>query len=62
MAKITVAVNQDKRDLHDAVVQAFTDLDAIIAEPSWTQAKAVQAILKLAQHQKKIIKRLVQLA
>jgi hypothetical protein len=63
MAKIILAVNQDKKDLADAIVQAISDLDLIINNAdTMTLAQARTAIKILAQHQKKIIKRLVQIA
>ena len=58
--KITVGVDQEKKDIRDAVVQAVTDLDNIIANiDGATNAQVKAAIKTLAQHQKKIIKRLV---
>lgn len=59
MAKIPLAVNTDKRNLRDAVTQAVTDIDDIIA--NFDTVNVRQAIRKLAQHQRTIIKRLVQL-
>lgn len=62
MGKLTPAVNTEKKDLRDAVVSAIATLDNIIANvvgSNTTQTQ--QAIKALAQHQKKIIKRLIQL-
>lgn len=62
MAKATLTTNVDKKALREAVVQAVTDLDTIIANSATLDAAGVRlAIKKLAQHQKKIIRRLVQL-
>jgi hypothetical protein len=62
MAKITLDVDVDKKNLRDNVVQAIDDLDLIIANyATLTLDQARQAIGKLAKHQKIIIKRLVQL-
>ena len=59
---VTVTQNQEKKDIADAVVGAVTDLDDIIANADTaTTAQLRTAIKKLAQHQKKIIKRIVQL-
>lgn len=61
-SKITLAVNADKKNLREAVTQAIADLDTIIANiDTATAAEVRTAIKKLAQHQKKIIRRLAQL-
>lgn len=60
--KANLATNQERADIGNAVVQAVEDLNQIINNingANTTQIK--QAIAVLAQHQKKIIKRLVQL-
>lgn len=60
--KHTPMVNQEKKDIKDAVVQAVTDLDLIIANADTaTISQLRDALKKLAQHQKKIIKRLIQI-
>lgn len=60
--KVTINTNQESKDIQDAVVQALSDLDTIIANiDGATNAQVKNAVKTLAQHQKKIIKRLVQL-
>lgn len=60
--KKTWKANQEKKELQDAVIQAIVTLDLIIANAEMLTVDQVkQAIKKLAQHQKKIIKRLVQI-
>ncbi len=60
--KHNITVNQEKKDVKDAVIQAVTDLDLIIANADTaTTTQLRQAIKTLAQHQKKVIKRLVQI-
>ena len=57
MAKISLTVDQDKKDLKDAYVQAISDLDLIINNyDTMNLAQARQAIGKLAQHQKFMLK------
>ncbi len=61
LSKINLGVNQEKKDIKDAIIHAVTDLDLIITNANtMTLAQARNAIKKLAQHQKKIIKRIVQ--
>ena len=63
MSKVNLAVDQTKRDLKSAVVQALADLDQIIANAdTLTTAQIRAAIKKLAQQQKVVIKRLVVLS
>jgi len=57
MAKINLTTDLDKKDLRDAYIQAISDLDLIIANyDTLTLAQARQAIGKLAEHQKKLLK------
>ncbi len=56
MAKINLVVDQNKKDLKDAYTQAITDLDTIINESSWTNQKVMDGLVKVAQHQKKMLK------
>ena len=59
---VVISINQEKKAIRDAVVTAVEDLDNIIANADTaTTAQLRVAIKKLAQHQKKIIKRLVQI-
>lgn len=61
-SKVSLTVNTDKKNLRDAVTQATTDLDTIIANFDTLDVAGVRlAIKKLAQHQRKIILRLIQL-
>jgi hypothetical protein len=63
MSKVNLAVDETKRDLRAAVVQALADLDTIIANAdTLTTVQVRAAIKKLAQHQRVIIKRLVKLS
>ncbi len=60
--KANLATNQEKADLSAAVQQAIEDLNQIINNYSTlTTAQIKQALLVLAQNQKRIIKRLVQI-
>lgn len=59
MAKITLDIDLNKKELRDNVLQALADLDLIIANSATlTLDQARQAIGKLARHQRIIIKRL----
>lgn len=61
-SKVSLTVNTDKKNLRDAVVQVIADLDTIIANSDTLDAAGVRlAIKRLAQHQRKIIRRLAQL-
>lgn len=55
------ARNPEKRDLHAMATAHIADLDTIIGAGSFTNAQRDAAIKKLAQGQKAIVKRLVQL-
>lgn len=62
MSKIPLATNEELRGLRAAAAQAIADLDQIIANAETLDAQQVRAaIKKLSQHQKRMIKRLVQL-
>lgn len=61
--KANLAVNQERADIKNAVTQAIEDLNYIINNISGANtAQIKQAIGILAQNQKRIIKRLVQIA
>jgi len=63
MGKVTFAVNQEKKDIKDKVIQAISDLTLIVNNAdTMTLAQARQAIKKIAVLQRAIIKRLVQIA
>jgi len=57
------AVNREKKDIKDKVIQAISDLTLIVNNAdTMTLAQARQAIKKIAVLQRAIIKRLVQIA
>lgn len=60
--KVTLAINQEKTEIKAGVVQAVADLNNIIDNINGaTTAQIKAAISILAQNQKRIIKRLVQI-
>jgi hypothetical protein len=60
--KITPEVNTDKKDIIDTVLAHVADLDLIIANADTaTTAQLRNALRILAQGQKRIIKRLIQI-
>jgi len=62
MPKIIIQQNIEKEDIKAAAIQAAANLDSIIANIVGSSASQTQHAIKiLAQHQKKIIKRLVQI-
>ncbi len=52
--------NPDKKSLNDLATQAIADIDTYLGLASPTSAQQTAAIKKLAQNQKAIIKRLIQ--
>jgi len=62
MSKILLAVNVEKKDIKDKVIQAISDLTLIIDNAdTLTLEQARQAIKKMAVYERAIIKRLVQI-
>lgn len=60
--KANLATNQERADISAGVVQAVEDLNQIISNISGANtAQIKQAIKTLATHQKKILKRIIQL-
>lgn len=58
-AKINLVTNVERRELRNAAVAAVAILDDIIANSNTVDVR--QTIKRLAQHQRKIIRRLAQL-
>jgi len=62
MSKVILAINAEKKDIKDKVVQAISDLTLIVDNAdTMTLAQARQAIKKMAVLERAIIKRLVQI-
>ena len=53
--KIIPVIDNDLKDLKDQYLWAISRLDAIIAEPAWTNAKVIQAVVDEAKIQRKVL-------
>lgn len=60
--KITLGIDQEKKDLNEGVVLTIVELDEIINNLSMTNTEIRDYIRRLAFNQKKILKRLVKIS